>query len=208
MKKNKGFTLVEMIAALGAVAVVLPALFASFFIILREQIKSTSLQTVLNNSTKTLTNIRNLVEKQNSRILKYICTDSNCSNKICNASSTTASGLTSIYMQYFDDNDDATPDLIGIIYNSTDKKISILEKPTNQSAATAVLTSNQVNVESFSLGCEFVDENIILLNLKFRSDFAEGQDILEKQASMEFSTAMRIIPNKREPPDTRPPPSP
>ncbi len=194
MKKSQGFTLIEMLAALGAIAVVLPALFASFYIILREQIRANALQEMLNFSTTTSRTLKTFLTSQQRRIIRNICENQDCSTIICQSDQEPT--RTSIYIKYVDDADDTTPDTIGIEFILSQQTINLKEKFTDTNIKTTTLQSEKVGVSDLKITCTPSPDNTVLIEINTTTKYKKKIDKVIDNMQMSLITAVKLFRNR------------
>ncbi len=73
LSKVEGFTLIEVIVAVGIISLVLPVIFNIFFITLKSQFEFNELKKVKNNGDNAVNQIQNLIRNDATRLVK--CTD-------------------------------------------------------------------------------------------------------------------------------------
>lgn len=79
IKKNKSFTLIELIVAVGVVGLVLPAIFNIFFIIIRQQLVLVAYQEMTQQGDSVRRNIKNILQNRTA----YITDSNNTETNMC-----------------------------------------------------------------------------------------------------------------------------
>lgn len=149
-KINRSFTLIELIVAVGVTALILPAVFAIFFAIIRQQLVLIAYQTIKQEGDSVQRNIKNILQQR-----AVYMTDS------------TYSSLTSEEVCPFLTTPTPTfaPDLY--IVDREGQRIHLFPTPTSTSvthvasasaAKTYLLSSDQVSVSNMGFSCYRLNE--------------------------------------------------
>lgn len=174
-KKKKGFTLVEIIVVIAVIGVIIPALFAIIFAILREQIKIYQLSEVKRQGDFALTLMEGAI--RNSAYSIY--DQGTGGNPLCDdaGDSDPAAYFRDTYDNWFR------------FYLSGTKLIS-------DSAvvnASGDITNDRVTISGFSITCEkkasFTQP---LVNIEFTVTAGNGATRQEERASMTYRTKVRL----------------
>ncbi len=97
--KKKGFSLLEMIVVIGVLSIALPTLYAIFFIILQQQVRSVKLLEVKKQGTYVSDIMTTLIRTNTKNIYK-----SDKVTKICAIGTTDSQSLSSMYFNDFSGN--------------------------------------------------------------------------------------------------------
>jgi type II secretory pathway pseudopilin PulG len=147
--KMKSFTLIELIIAVGVTALILPAVFAIFFSIIKQQIVLVSYQTMKLQGDNVQRNIKNMLLGRAAYVTdssySFTTTDSMCP-PITTPTPTYAPEL------YFKDRDDVGVHIY-LVPNPTPATNSIASDSAGVTPKTYYLTSPEVSISSLGFTC-------------------------------------------------------
>lgn len=170
-RSKKGFTLIELVIVLGVLGVLLPAIFAIFIAHVRAQTKVLVLQEVKRNGDAVLNSITTLI-KADARGL-----ENQAGTPIC-----AVAGSTSVDDVYFTD-----------VYDSRFMFHEVSGRIASESATTAYLTSDKVNVTNFALTCQRDSQfTAPLITVSFTVSQAATTTRAEESASLTYQTKVRL----------------
>lgn len=173
MKGQKGFTLLELMITLSILGVLLPAAFAMFITNIRAQTKVLVLQEVKRNGDAALNTIETLIKTQGESMEQLDGTP------ICNTSGSSYSG--DVY--FVDENGNR------FMFN----RDSNSEQIASNSASTVYLTTDNVDVTSFSLTCERESQFAApLISVSFAIEQGRTTTRAEEQSSLNYQTKIRL----------------
>lgn len=181
----KGFTLVEIITAIGVISLILPIVFAIFFVILREQARFIVLKQVKSEGENLLYKIKNTIKNRAYRTCKR-----NPSNGIIDCSQTCVTGDSEDEFVF----QDPEENFFRIFIDNTQVAS---EAGTLSSGVTrrGILTTDKVKVEKIGttpfIACEVSFPNTFV-NISFKISFNAQSSALDYIPSMIFKTKLRL----------------
>ena len=175
--RNKSFTLVELIVAVGVVALVLPAIFNIFFVIIRQQIVLTAYQDMKRQGDSIAKNIKYILQNRASQI-----TDATYLLEVCPLITTpTPTYFPRIYIKDRDDNS------LSIYQDSlnSDKVASLAAMPNKK----YFLNTTSVQVDNLEFSCYRVND-FIPASVSVR--YTVEKSALFKSISLPYSFSVRL----------------
>ncbi len=181
--RKKGFTLIEMIVVVAIVGLVVPAIFAIIFGIIREQTKINRLVTVKGEGDYILNIVANTI--RNNAFSIHSATPPSDSNLVCNDTGTSDPGP--LYFQ------DQHGEWFGFIING--------ETVSSESSAlveSAMLNSQQTIITNFSLGCSRVNTfSAPVISIEFDICFMTDAGLcsstrVEETAELHYQTKIKL----------------
>lgn len=189
MKKNNGFTLIEMILVIGSISLTLPLLFSIIFIILQQQVKINRLTEVKRQGDYILTVIIDTI----SNHAVSIHSDIPPSNLICttpNEQPIDQAYFLDKYATYFRFCKSGSGSNCDNNNNYIASFSSILN---NGSPATIPLNNNKVNITDFSLTCYKKSEfSSPIIGIRFTISYNTLSTRPEEKAQMTYQTKVKL----------------
>ncbi len=177
-KNNKGFTLIEMLVVVGVVALILPAVFAMIFSILRQQSKLYALQEIKRQGDFVLNNIR--TNLKNSAVTVHTATPPTDSNLICNLASA-PSTVPLFFKDRFNN------------YFSYALSGDLIASNSSVPSATTSLTNNRVKVVALSISCSRnATFSPPIVSISYTVQYNTNSTRPEDTASFTYQTKMQL----------------
>jgi len=179
---RKSFTLIEVLATIGVIALIIPLVFAIVFTLLRQQIKVYHLTTVKREGDYALNIISNLIRDKAFTIHSSLPPSEN--NQVCQIVETFSSP-TSLYFQ------DNNNQWFGFVFDSDSISSS-------SAALISSLNSSKTIVDNFSIGCQKTgDYSSATVSLSFDICFNNGSGSCntsrpEEAASLYYQTRIKL----------------
>lgn len=191
MKKNKGFTLIEMILVIGSIGLTLPLLFSIIFTILQQQVKISRLTEVKKQGDYILNVITNTI--RNYAVTIHSALPPNQSNLTCNfypEQPISVAYFLDKYTTYFrfckssdgincDDNNNYIASFSSILNNG--------------SPLTIPLNNNKIKITDFTLTCykktQFASP---VVGIKFTISYNTSSTRPEENAQMTYQTKVKL----------------
>ena len=180
--KKLGFTLLETLVAIGTVAIVLPLIFAIFFVILREQGRFAVLKQVKSEGESALYQIKNTIK---TRAIKA-CSDPNCTVEC-------TTGDVNVYFQDVDGN------IFRFFIDSQKIASESIPYSSTITPTPGYLTSDKVKIEPISTltgitpyltRCELQGDRPIV-DINFKISF--NSNVIQYPSAMIYKTKVRLI---------------
>ncbi len=183
-KSPKGFTFIELIVVTAVIGVVLPALFAIIFSVLRQQIKINRLAEVKRQGDYVLNVIQSIIYNNGNGI--YYTTDPTTldpSEEVCydNNSYGPTDGNNFYFMDKYEK-------WFKFYLNGTkiSSDASILDPPVD-------LTTSKVRITNFGIGCKRTSlYSPPLVSVKFTIEYNTDSDRVEDKASLNYQTLIKL----------------
>lgn len=182
----EGFTLVEVITAIGVISLILPIVFGIFFVILREQTRFIALKQEKAEGENLLYQIKNTIKNRAYKTCKRIPSSGNID---CTQTCSSGDDENNFIFQDPDGN------FFRFFINSSNQVASEAGTLSSGTTSTSILTTSNVKVEKIGstpfITCEIIDPNIFV-NIYFKISFNSENASLEYTPSMIFKTKLRL----------------